>query len=51
MVGWSFINERLAITLDPDCGWARGNAEVPYGADAFTLLRRVNALLTEKQGG
>jgi electron transfer flavoprotein alpha subunit len=46
-VGWRFINERRAISLDPNCGWARGKADVLYVADAFAVMREVNALLTE----
>ena len=34
-VGWRFITERRAINLDPNCGWARGKADVLYVADAF----------------
>ena len=34
-VGWRFIGERRAISLDPNCGWARGKADVLYVADAF----------------
>ncbi|HKN72523.1 MAG TPA: hypothetical protein VJX30_15930, partial [Terriglobales bacterium] len=26
VVGWRFINERRAVNLDPNCGWARGKA-------------------------
>ena len=47
-VGWRFINERRAINLDPNCGWARGKADVLYVADAFAVMRKVNALLGEK---
>lgn len=43
-VGWRFINERRAISLDPNCGWARGKADVLYIADAFQVLARVNQL-------
>ena len=43
--GWRFINERRAISLDPNCGWARGKADVLYVADAFEVMARVNALL------
>jgi electron transfer flavoprotein alpha subunit len=46
-VGWRFINERRAINLDPNCGWARGKADVLYVADAFAVLARVNQLLAE----
>lgn len=45
-VGWRFINERRAISLDPNCGWARGKADVLYVADAFKVMAKVNALLT-----
>jgi electron transfer flavoprotein alpha subunit len=44
-VGWRFINERRAINLDPNCGWARGKADVLYVADAFAVMARVNELL------
>ncbi|HOC57325.1 MAG TPA: electron transfer flavoprotein subunit alpha [Verrucomicrobiota bacterium] len=44
-VGWRFINERRAINLDPNCGWARGKADVLYVADAFAVLARLNQLL------
>jgi electron transfer flavoprotein alpha subunit len=44
-VGWRFINERRAISLDPNCGWARGKADVLYVADAFAVIARVNELL------
>jgi electron transfer flavoprotein alpha subunit len=44
-VGWRFISERRAISLDPNCGWARGKADVLYVADAFAVLRKVNELL------
>jgi electron transfer flavoprotein alpha subunit len=44
-VGWRFVNERRAISLDPNCGWARGKADVLYVADAFAVMRKVNALL------
>jgi electron transfer flavoprotein alpha subunit len=49
VVGWRFINERRAINLDPNCGWARGKADVLYVADAFEVMRRVNALLAESK--
>jgi electron transfer flavoprotein alpha subunit len=45
-VGWRFVNERRAINLDPNCGWARGKADVLYVADAFAVMRRVNELLS-----
>lgn len=44
-VGWRFINERRAISLDPNCGWARGKADVLYVADAFAVVRKLNELL------
>jgi electron transfer flavoprotein alpha subunit len=44
-VGWRFIHERRAINLDPNCGWARGKADVLYVADAFEVMSKVNALL------
>jgi len=45
VVGWRFINERRAVNLDPNCGWARGKADVVYVADAFEVVAKVNALL------
>jgi electron transfer flavoprotein alpha subunit len=45
-VGWRFIGERRAINLDPNCGWARGKADVLYIADAFAVMREVNRLLS-----
>ena len=45
VVGWRFITERRAINLDPNCGWARGKADVLYVADAFEVMREVNRLL------
>lgn len=44
-VGWRFINERRAISLDANCGWAHGKADVLYVADAFEVMRHVNAML------
>lgn len=44
-VGWRFIGERRAISLDPNCGWAQGKADVLYVADAFEVIAKVNALL------
>ena len=49
VVGWRFINERRAINLDPNCGWARGKADVLYVADAFEVITKVNAMLAEKK--
>ena len=52
VVGWRFITERRAVSLDPNCGWARGKADVLYVADAFKVIAKVNALLAErKQAG
>jgi electron transfer flavoprotein alpha subunit len=45
VVGWRFIKERRAVNLDPNCGWARGKADVVYVADAFEVMAKVNALL------
>lgn len=47
-VGWRFVKERRAISLDPNCGWARGKADVLYVADAFAVMRKVNELLAAK---
>ena len=45
VVGWRFIAERRAISLDPNCGWTRGKADVVYIADAFQVIAKLNALL------
>ncbi|NMC63395.1 MAG: electron transfer flavoprotein subunit alpha [SAR324 cluster bacterium] len=45
VVGWRFVNERRAINLDPNCGWAQGKADVLYVADAFAVMNKVNELL------
>lgn len=45
VVGWRFVGERRAISLDPNCGWARGKADVVYVADAFKVLAKLNQLL------
>ena len=44
-VGWRFIGERRAVNLDPNCGWARGKADVLYVADAFKVMAKVNELM------
>lgn len=44
-IGWRFITERRAINLDPNCGWARGKADVLYVANAFEVIAKVNELL------
>ena len=46
-VGWRFIGERRAISLDPNCGWARGKADVLYVADAFAVVSKLNEMLAE----
>ena len=48
-VGWRFIAERRAVNLDPNCGWARGKADVLYLADAFKVMSRVNELLASEK--
>jgi electron transfer flavoprotein alpha subunit len=45
VVGWRFINERRAINMDANCGWAQGKADVLYVADAFQVIQKVNELL------
>lgn len=45
VVGWRFINERRAVNLDPNCGWARGKADVLYVADAFAVVEKLTELL------
>jgi len=45
VVGWRFVGERRAVSLDPNCGWTRGKADVVYVADAFQVMARVNELL------
>ncbi len=49
VVGWRFIRERRAISLDPNCGWTRGKADVVYIADAFKVVEKVNALLEARK--
>lgn len=48
VVGWRFVGERRAISLDPNCGWTRGKADVVYIADAFKVMAKVNELLAAK---
>jgi len=48
VVGWRFIAERRAISLDPNCGWTRGKADVVYIADAFQVVAKLNELLTAR---
>ena len=45
VVGWRFINERRAVNLDPNCGWAQGKADVLYVADAFEVVEKLGELL------
>ena len=45
VVGWRFVNERRAVNLDANCGWAQGKADVLYVADAFAVMDKVNELL------
>jgi len=45
VVGWRFIGDRRAISLDPNCGWTRGKADVVYIADAFQVMAKLNSLL------
>ena len=49
VVGWRFINERRAVSLDPNCGWTRGKADVVYIADAFQVMSKVNELLESRK--
>ena len=51
VVGWRFINERRAVNLDPNCGWARGKADVLYVADAFHTMAKLNELLAKHRKG
>lgn len=46
-VGWRFINERRAVNLDANCGWAQGKTDVLYVADAFEIVSKVNQLLAK----
>jgi electron transfer flavoprotein alpha subunit len=47
VVGWRFIGERRAISLDANCGWTRGKADVVYITDAFAVVEKLNALLAK----
>lgn len=49
VVGWRFIRQRRAISLDPNCGWTRGKADVVYIADAFQVINQLTALLAQKR--
>jgi hypothetical protein len=44
-----FINERRAINLDANCGWARGKADVLSVADVFEVMRKLKKLLVVRQ--
>jgi len=48
VVGWRFIGERRAVSLDANCGWTRGKADVVYIADAFQVMARLNEMLATK---
>lgn len=50
-VGWRFIHERRAVNLDPNCGWARGKADVLYVADAFAVMAHLNQILARRRAG
>jgi len=45
VVGWRFVNERRAVNLDANCGWAQGKADVLYVGDAFEVVKKINELL------
>lgn len=45
VVGWRFVNERRAINMDANCGWAHGKADVLYVADCFDVMQKVNEKL------
>jgi electron transfer flavoprotein alpha subunit len=49
VVGWRFIGERRAISVDSNCGWTRGKADVVYIADAFPVIAKLNELLEAKK--
>ena len=49
VVGWRFIGDRRAISLDPNCGWTRGKADVVYIADAFKVMGELNTLLAARK--
>lgn len=50
VVGWRFVSDRRAVSLDPNCGWTRGKADVVYIADAFQVMAKLNELLEAKKG-
>lgn len=45
VVGWRFVNQRRAVDLNAGCGWSQGKTDVLYVADAFEVMRELNALL------
>jgi len=49
VVGWRFIADRRAISLDANCGWTRGKADVVYVADAFQVIAKLNELLAKEK--
>jgi electron transfer flavoprotein alpha subunit len=49
VVGWRFVGERRAVSLDANCGWTRGKADVVYVADAFAVMARVNEMLEKNR--
>jgi electron transfer flavoprotein alpha subunit len=49
VVGWRFIGDRRAISLDANCGWTRGKADVVYVADAFAVIKELNEMLATKR--
>ena len=49
VVGWRFIGDRRAISLDANCGWTRGKADVVYVADAFPVIKKLNEMLAAKR--
>lgn len=48
VVGWRFVNERRAVNLDANCGWARRKADVLYVADAFEVMRELRKQLAAR---
>lgn len=47
VVGWRFIGERRVVSLDANCGWTRGKADVVYIADAFQVMAKLNERLAK----
>jgi hypothetical protein len=48
VVGWRFIGKRRDLSLDPSCGWTRGNADVVDVADASKVMAKLNEMLAKK---